>query len=120
MKLISKFFTLLVLITLSAGFVSSCDEDNDEDYPTLTVTNASTYTLPRFRVVFVNDDLETLSDIDYGTLYPNESVSNIIIPAGASKYYMATYLSGEWFFSPYYSTSIRKLKLDNSTVGQWS
>ncbi len=117
MKHISKIFTLLAILTLSLGF-ASCSED-EESYPELTITNNSTYTLNRFRVIFVNEDLETMSDVDYGTLYPNETISDIVIPTGATKYYMATY-QDQWFFSPYYSVSIRKLKLDNSTVGQWS
>lgn len=84
----------------------------------VNVRNNSTYTLPRFRFVFLNSRGETLSDIEKGTVYPGESVS-ANIPASATEYYMATLLSGNWYFSPNYDVSYRTLNLTTSEIGQW-
>lgn len=98
-------------------FLSSCD-DEEENAKKVTIKNNSTYTLERFRIIFLNARDETLVDKDFGTLAPGESIS-IEIPAAATEYYMATYLSNIWFFSPNYTITYTSLKLSTSEVNNW-
>ena len=85
----------------------------------VTITNNSTYTLYRFRVVFVNGKYEELTDRDFGTLDPGTSIT-ADIPTSATEYYMATYLNSKWFFSPNYEVSYTNLSLSSSEIGNWS
>lgn len=84
----------------------------------VTITNGSTYTLERFTVHFINSRLEELSARDFGTLYPNSTIS-ADIPTGATEYYMATY-SSKWFFSANYSIEYTNMVLTTAEVGNWS
>ncbi len=85
----------------------------------VTITNSSTYTLPRFRVVFLNARSESLVDQDYGTLSPGRTI-HADIPTAAKEYYMATYMNSKWFFSPNYDISYTTLNLSTAEVGGWS
>lgn len=84
----------------------------------VTVKNSSTYTLPRFRFVFVNSRMEPLADLEKGTLYPGGSLS-ADIPTAATEYYMATLINGTWFFSPNYNVKYKSLNLSTSEVDGW-
>lgn len=86
---------------------------------TVTVTNNSTYTLYRFRVVFLNNRLEQLTDRDFGTLDPGTTIT-ADIPTAATEYYMATYLSGRWYFSANYSVDYTDMILTTAEVNNWS
>lgn len=70
----------------------------------ITITNNSTYSLYRFRVVFINSRLEELTDRDFGTLDPGTTIT-ADIPTSATEFYMATYSNYKWFFSPNYDVS---------------
>lgn len=85
----------------------------------VTITNSSTYTLYRFRVVFMNSRLEELTDRDFGTLDPGTKIT-ADIPTSASEYYMATYLNNKWFFSPNYDVTYTNLSLTTAEIGNWS
>ena len=85
----------------------------------VTITNNSTYTLSRFRVIFLNVRGEQLTDRDFGTLDPGMSIS-ADIPTSATEYYMATYLNSRWFFSPNYDVTYTNLSLGTAEIGNWS
>ena len=85
----------------------------------VTIINNSTYTLERFRVVFLNSRLESLTDRDFGTLSPGTSVT-ADIPTSATQFYMATYLNSRWYFSPNYDIEFTYLNLTTAEVGNWS
>lgn len=85
----------------------------------VTVTNNSTYTLYRFRVVFLNSKLEELTDRDFGTLDPGSTIT-AEIPTSAKEFYMATYLNSKWFFSPNYEVTYTNLSLSTAEIGNWS
>ena len=85
----------------------------------VTVTNNSTYTLYRFRVVFLNSKLEELTDRDFGTLDPGSTIT-ADIPTSAKEFYMATYLNSKWYFSPNYEISYTNLSLSTAEIGNWS
>ena len=106
---------MLVMLALSVSFVSCSDDDDTPSV--ITVSNNSTYTLNRFRVVFVTEKGETLTDKEYGTLSPDDKIT-AEIPTGAAEYYMATYIN-RWYFSPNYSISITNNKLTSAVVGEW-
>lgn len=84
----------------------------------VTITNNSTYTLYRFRVVFLNSKNEELTDKDLGTVDPGQKIT-VDIPTSATEYYMATYLNYKWFFSPNYDISYTNLTLSTSEIGNW-
>lgn len=125
---------LLMSVTMCAGF-TSCSHDDHDDPPVikddggnnggnnhvqqLTITNNSTYTLPRFTVVFLNSRMEILTTQDKGTLDPGYSVS-VEIPTAAKEYYMATYLNGKYYFSANYDITYSSMRLTNAEVGLWS
>lgn len=85
----------------------------------VTITNNSTYTLYRFRVVFLNSRLEQLTDRDFGTLDPGTTIT-ADIPTSAIEFYMATYNNNNWFFSPNYDVSYTHLSLSTAEIGNWS
>ena len=85
----------------------------------VTITNSSTYTLYRFRVVFMNSRLEELTDRDFGTLDPGTTIT-ADIPTSATEFYMATYLNSKWFFSPNYDVTYTNLSLTTAEIGNWS
>lgn len=85
----------------------------------VTITNSSTYTLYRFRVVFMNSRLEELTDRDFGTLDPGTSIT-ADIPTSATEFYMATYLNSRWYFSPNYDVTYTNLSLTTAEIGNWS
>lgn len=120
MKNLAKYMTMLMMVLAMGLTFSSCGDDDDDDKGvTITIQNNSTYDLPRFRVVFLNNRDEQLTDRDFGTLSPGDKIK-ADVPTGAVEFYMATYLNGNWYFSPNYSTSYRNLKLSNAEVGEWS
>lgn len=119
MKKLKLFSLMLMLLTLCVPMTSCSDDEDDEPaYGTLTVINNSTYSLSRFTIHFVNDDLEEISSRDFGTFEPGDT-EKMEIPAGATKYYFGTYISYNWYFSAYYKVNIKRIELDNSMVGQW-
>lgn len=85
----------------------------------VTITNSSTYSLYRFRVVFVNSRSEELTDRDFGTLDPGTTII-ADIPTSATEFYMATFLNSKWFFSPNYDVSYTNLSLSTAEIGKWS
>ena len=122
MNLLSKWTVMAIaLVAMMSVGLSSCDksDDDDSDYNQITVTNNGTYTLQRFRIVFLNSSREKLTDKDLGTLAPGDKVS-ATIPTSAYEFYMATYLGNNWYFSPYYSVSYSNLKLSDAEVGEWT
>lgn len=120
-----NFFAIMMVIAMS---IVSCGKDDPEPTPeppgpttptTITVRNNGTYTLNRFRIIFLNSSREKLSEKDCGTLAPNDQAS-AKIPTAAKEYYMATYLYNDWFFSPYYDISYANLILSDAEIGNWS
>lgn len=85
----------------------------------VTITNSSTYSLYRFRVVFMNSRLEELTDRDFGTLDPGTTIT-ADIPTSATEFYMATYLNSRWYFSPNYDVTYTNLSLTTAEIGNWS
>lgn len=85
----------------------------------ITITNNSTYTLYRFRVIFINSRLETLTDRDFGTLDPGTTIT-ADIPTSATEFYMAEYFNNRWYFSPNYDVTYTNLSLTTAEVGNWS
>ena len=63
---------MLLLMLVTTFSFAACSDDDDENGSGLVITNSSTYTLQRFRVVFITAQGETLSDREYGTFYPGE------------------------------------------------
>lgn len=122
-------FLFIALLTALSMSLTSCSRDNDkiengrEDPPppptSITVTNNGTYTLSRFRIVFLNSSREKLSEKDCGTLAPNDRAT-AKIPTAAKEYYMATYMYSKWFFSPYYDISYTNLTISDSEIGEWT
>lgn len=84
----------------------------------ISITNGSTYTLERFRVIFLNTRLEQLTDRDFGTLAPGTTI-HADIPTSATEFYMATY-NTMWFFSPNYDVTYTSLTLTTAEIGNWS
>lgn len=109
---------LLMISLLSVGF-TACKNDDDPVEPKVTITNNSTYTLSRFRVIFLNSRLEELTDKEYGTFEPGSTVE-AVIPTSAEEFYMATNINSKWFFSPNYKISYNKLNLSTGEIGKWS
>lgn len=110
------------VLYISAGDASTMVNVNQsgKTQPTsVSITNNSTYTLNRFTVHFVNSKYEELSSRDFGTLYPNSSIT-AEIPTGATEYYMATYLGSRWYFSANYSIDFTNMLLTTAEVGNWS
>lgn len=110
------------VLYISAGDASATVSVNQSSHvqeTKVTITNNSTYTLYRFRVVFLNSRMEELTDRDFGTLDPGTTIS-ADIPTSATEFYMATYLNSTWYFSPNYDISYTRLMLSTSEVGQWS
>lgn len=103
----------------SASTVVSVNQSGKEQATNVTITNNSTRSLYRFRVVFMNSKYEKLTDRDFGTFDPGRTIS-VEIPTGATEYYMATYLNSMWFFSPNYDVSFYNLNLSTSEIGNWS
>jgi hypothetical protein len=123
----SNVLSILFVLIMSIG-ITSCSKSNDEPDPgpgpeptptQITVYNGGTYTLSRFRIIFLNSSREKLSEKDCGTLAPNDKAS-AKIPTAAKEYYMATYLYNKWFFSPYYDISYSSLTLSDAEIGEWS
>ena len=119
-----KHYSVLIamfLLFVAANTFTACggDEVDDTTQGTLVIKNNSIYSLQRFAIRFINSRGETISDIDKGTFEPGSS-QKCTIPIGATEYYMRTLLGGTYFFSPNYEVSIKKITLDNSTVGAWT
>lgn len=112
-------------LTLSAGnaiAIVVVSQAGKRTPTSITVTNKSVYTLSRFTIHFISaeklQDGEEISSRDFGTLYPNGTIT-VDLPTGAKGYYMSTYLSGKTFFSPDYSIEYSKLDLTDAEVGRW-
>lgn len=122
MKQAIKLFNL-ILITFLSFSLASCGDDKDDEPSAvtgkITITNSSTYTLSNFIVHFTNDDHEIITKEQKGTVKPKDKIT-VDIPLGATKYYMGTTASGKYYFSPDYSTSVRKQILTDQIVGNWS
>ena len=103
----------------SASTMVSVNQSGKVPETKVTITNSSTYTLYRFRVVFMNSRLEELTDRDFGTLDPGTTIT-ADIPTSASEFYMATYLNSKWFFSPNYDVTYTNLSLSTAEIGNWS
>ena len=103
----------------SASATISVNQSGKVAETKVTITNNSTYTLNRFRVVFMNSRLEELTDRDFGTLAPGTTIT-ADIPTSATEFYMATYLNNKWFFSPNYDVTYTNLSLTTSEIGHWS
>ena len=119
-----NLLAMMMVAMVSVGFTSCSDDDKEEALPVIpqtnkvTVKNNSTYSLYRFRVVFVNSRMEEIDDKDFGTREPGKSIS-CEIPTGATEYYMATYQNYTWFFSPNYEVSYKNISLTNSIINNW-
>ena len=110
------------VLYVTAGKVSTTVSVNQSGHvkPTkITITNNSTYSLYRFRVVFLNSRLELLTDRDCGTFDPGATVT-VDIPTAATEFYMATYLNNRWFFSPDYDVTYTDLRLTTGEINNWS
>ena len=103
----------------SASTVVSVSQSGKVPETRVTITNNSTYTLYRFRVVFINSRFEELTDRDFGTLDPGTTIT-ADIPTAATEFYMATYLNSKWFFSPNYDVTYTRLNLSTAEIGNWS
>lgn len=103
----------------SASAVVSVSQSGKVPETRVTITNNSTYSLYRFRVVFVNSRFEELTDRDFGTFDPGTTIT-ADIPTAATEFYMATYLNSKWFFSPNYDISYTRLNLSTAEIGNWS
>lgn len=103
----------------SASAMVSVNQSGKVPETKVTITNSSTYSLYRFRVVFVNSRLEQLTDRDFGTLDPGTTIT-ADIPTSATEFYMATYLNSKWFFSPNYDVTYTNLNLTTAEIGNWS
>ena len=103
----------------SASAMVSVNQSGKVPETKVTITNSSTYTLYRFRVVFVNSRFEELTDRDFGTLDPGTTIT-ADIPTSATEFYMATYLNSKWFFSPNYDITYTNLSLTTAEIGNWS
>ncbi len=122
MKNLTKYFTMLMMVmAMSFTFTACGSDDNDDgpDYGTVSITNGSGYDLPSFTVHFLNASKEELTSRDYGTLYDGDNIK-ATIPTAATQFYMATKLSGTWYFSAYYPISYTTMKLTRAEVGNWS
>lgn len=102
-----------------ASAVVSVNQSGRVPETKVTITNNSTYTLYRFRVVFRNSRKEPLTDRDYGTFDPG-TVVVADIPTAATEFYMATYINNTWFFSPDYDVTYTNLNLSTAEIGNWS
>lgn len=119
MNLLNKQSALAIaLVAMMSLGLTSCSKEDPIDSEQLTVRNNGTYTLNRFRIVFLNSSREKLSEKDCGTLAPGDQAS-ANIPTAAKEYYMATYMYSEWYFSPYYDISYTNLTLSDSEIGEW-
>lgn len=114
-----KFLSMLLLMLVTTFSFAACSDDDDDASTGLVITNSSTYTLQRFRVVFITSQGETLSDREYGTFYPGAKQEIPVIPVGAAYYYMATYQNNMWFFSANYEVSYRNLSITTDVIGEW-
>lgn len=103
----------------SASTMVSINQSGKVPETRVTITNNSTYTLYRFRVVFINSRFEELTDRDFGTLDPGTTIT-ADIPTSATEFYMATYSNYKWFFSPNYDVSYTNLSLSTSEINNWS
>lgn len=104
------------VLYVSAGDASamvSVTQSGKQKATKITITNSSTYEFDRFTVHFINARNEELNTRDYGTLYPNSSITSDI-PTGAVEYYVAFYDS-RWYFSPNYSIEDTDLVITNSS-----
>ncbi len=102
-----------------ASAIVSVNQSGKVPETKVTITNSSTYTLYRFRVVFMNSRFEELTDRDFGTLDPGTTIT-ADIPTSATEYYMATYLNSKWYFSPNYDVTYTNLSLSTAEIGNWS
>lgn len=123
----SNVLSILFVLIMSIG-ITSCSKSDDEPDPVpvpdptptqITIHNGGTYTLNRFRIVFLNSSREKLSEKDCGTLAPNDKAS-AKIPTAAKEYYMATYMYSTWFFSPYYDIKYTNLTISDAEIGEWT
>lgn len=110
---------MLLLMLVTTFSFAACSDDDDDTSTGLVITNSSTYTLQRFRVVFYTSQEGILSDREYGTFYPGAKQEIPVIPVGAAYYRMATYLDEEWYFSPNYEVSYRNLSITTDVIGEW-
>lgn len=109
------------VLYINAGSVSamvSVNQSGKVQENKITITNNSTFSLYRFRVVFVNNKNEELTDRDFGTLDPGTTIT-ADIPTAAAEFYMTTY-NQMWFFSPNYDISYTYLSLSTAEIGNWS
>lgn len=119
-----NLLAMMMVAMVSVSFMSCKDDDKEEVLPVIPQTskvkvkNDSSYSLYRFRVVFVNSRMEEIDDRDFGTLEPGKSIS-CEIPTGATEYYMASYQSNTWIFSPNYEVSYNNISLTNSILANW-
>ena len=126
-NLLSKWNVLVIaMVALMSVGLTSCTGDDDDPEPVpeppsptqVSVKNNGTYTLSRFRIIFLNSSREKLSEKDCATLAPGD-IASAKIPTAANEYYMATYLASTWFFSPYYSITYTSLSLSDAEIGEW-
>lgn len=110
---------MLIITAGDASAMVSISQSGKTQSNQIVITNGSTYTLSRFRVVFMNSRLEELTDRDFGTFDPG-SVVTADIPTSAKEFYMATYMNNKWFFSPNYDVSYNDLRLTTAEIGNWS
>lgn len=100
----------------SASATVTVNQSGKQKSTRVTITNSTNYTFKRFTVHFVNSRMEELPDRDFGTLYPNSTIT-ADIPSGATEYYMAFYES-RWRFSPNYSIEDSEMVITD--VGKWT
>lgn len=125
MKQLSKLTTILMMLMLTFSFTACGDDDDDDPQPTpvqttLTINNKSTYNLDQFRIIFINDSYEKVSDRNYGTFYSGKSITGVEIPNGATQYYFATTSGGTTFFSVNYKVTLLTVNLTTDVVGEWT
>ena len=101
----------------SASTMVSVNQEGKTKATKVSITNSTINTLQRFTVHFLNSRLEELPDRDFGTLYPNSTVS-ADIPSGAAEYYMAFYEYSRWWFSPNYSIEDSEMVITD--ISKWT
>lgn len=107
---------MLMLLALCLP-MTSCGDDDDGGAPSagnVTVRNNSSSSLYSFTFVFLNDDDETVSQFNCGTILQGKTAVTEI-PAGATKYWFGAVIGNYVVMSANYNISTKVVEITDNT-----
>lgn len=109
MKNLVRFFTIMVMMTLSLTTFSSCSDDDDDMASSIQVINSSSYTFDAMSIVLRDANQRLLAQKNYGSI--NNSITNVNCSSKAVKCYFLIRIGSKYAWS-YVGYSIKDLPKD--------